>query len=353
MKILFLFAVSLSFIASSYLTADVNSNPWELNVYTTQDIGKSTAAYGSDFQGIAGAGGNAYLSGFSLNLNNVPPNNPYSLYTGGNANFSNGTVSNGGIESGGNIFLNGAAIDGNISGGGNLSGSNGTIHGNVTLAGTKSAGAGLVITGSLNQNQPFTPTVNLPNITKYFERASTFWSSLSPTTTTTNQYGQIQVKTLTAGRNVVDLSLANINSSYGIALNGPSNAFVIFNISGLIPGVDIMKALSFQLSGGINFNDTLFNITGPATLSLSGGTYTSLLAPNSNVSFSSGLLQGNLVAQNLYGAGQVNVGAFTGFSQDQHHFMAVPEPMTLLTLGSLMLFSLLLARVRRQRANLC
>lgn len=338
----------LSIVWASTVMADINSDPWQLNVYTIQNIGKSNTGYGSDFQGTAGAGGDANFSGFSLNLLNSPANGPFSLYTGGAVNFINGTVSNGGIEAGSNIYLNGAAVFGNISGGGNLNGGSGTVHGNVKINGVKNAGPNLTITGSVQQGQPYTPTVNQSQVGQYFKNASQFWGGLAPTTTTTDQFGQIQVNGLTSGRNVVDLSLAMINNSWGIALNGPSDAFVVFNISDTTtPASDFMKALTFQLTGGIAFDDILFNVMNAGTLSLNGGTYASLLAPNSDVTFGSGLLTGNLVAQNLYGSGQVNIGSFTGFSQDQHHFVNTPEPATVLTLCSLCLVGMIITRKRQ------
>lgn len=347
MKTLIALLSSLLFVGS--VSADINSDPWQLNVYTVKDIGKSTGYYGSDFQGSAGAGGNVYFSGFSLNLNNSPTNGPFSLYTGGNVNFNSGAVEHGGIEAGGNINLNSITVNGNVSGGANLQGGTGTINGNAVLGGVKNNSPGLVINGSLTQNHSYTPVMNQATVTNYFQSASSFWGDLTPTATTSTQFGLIQTQGLTSGRNIVDLSLATINNSYGVALNAPSDAFVIFNISDTTsPGNDFMKALSFQLSGGIALDDILFNITTASTLSLQGGTYASLLAPGSDVSFSSGVLQGNLIAQNLFGSGQVNTGSFTGFSKDQQHFVKVPEPKSWLILSTLILLGTYLSAKRRQ-----
>lgn len=337
---MFRFFLLIAVAYSYHLPAEVDlkSNPWLLNVYALGSIGKPSAYYGSDFQGIAGAGGDAFFSNFSLNSNNTPSSAAFALFTGGNVNLNSGSFNNGGVEAGGNIYLNNASVKGNISSGGDLSGNSGQISGQVTLAGKKNSGANLVIHGALQQNQAYTALFDHANASDYFTKASKFWSELSSTATTSSQYGLISVHGLTSGRNIVNLSLADINNSYGIALNGPADAFVIFNIDGQpIAGKDAMKALSLQLNGGISFDDILFNLVNAQTISLQGGNYTSLLAPLTDVTFSSGLLTGNLIANNLYGAGQVNSGYFTGYQLDQKYFTTAPEPMTWLLLASMLI----------------
>ncbi|MDP1836552.1 MAG: choice-of-anchor A family protein [Chlamydiales bacterium] len=350
MKFKLLVLSTLMYVSSAVAAnPDVNTNPWLLNVYSLENIGKANAFYGSDFQGIAGAGGDTFFSGFSLNANNVPSNAPFSLFTGGNVNFNSGSINNGGIEAGGNIFLNSTTTNGNISGGGNLSGGTGQINGNVNISGVKNNSPGLVINGALHQNQAYSPVLNQTTATEYFKSASQFWGGLTPTATTSSQFGLITVQGLTSGRNVVNLSLADINNSYGIALNGPADAFVIFNVAdNTVPNSDFMKALSFQFSGGMTLDDIIFNMLNADTLSLQGGTYASLLAPGTNISFSSGLLTGNLTAKNLYGSGQVNVGAYTGYEKDQKNFTPVPEPTTWLILTSMLVLIGILSH-RRQK----
>lgn len=322
---------------ASFLPASASApNPYEFNVYAIQNIGTSSSYYGSDYQGIAGAGGNVYFTGFSLNANgSYNPSQPYSLFTGGGATFGSGSVNNGGISSGGNINLTSTTVNGPISGGGNLQGGTGQVNGNVSITGTNSSA--LTINGSLTTGAAYSSTLDHAAVASYFNNASSFWGGLSATSSWVNSYGQIQVSNLSSGRNIVNLNASDLSGIYGLKLSGPSDAFVVFNITGLASNQSL-QAFSLDLSGGVNSNDILLNIPGTNSIAMQGGTYVSILAPGSNVNFSSGLLAGNLIVQNLTGAGQVNLGQFTGFAGDQSNFNTqVPEPSTYMLLGTLLL----------------
>lgn len=309
----------------------VDPNPYDFNVYMSGNIGTSSSAYGSDFQGLTGSGGNAYFGGFSGNLNG--PAFLYSVYSGGSFNMNSGTISNGGVEARGPINMSSTTINGNVHGGGNLMGGNGTINGNASLAGINTSN--ITIGGSIFTNQASTPSLNLNNVTNYFHNASAFWGGLAPTATFNNVFGQIQVSNLQSGRNIVNLSLADLNNAYGIQLNGPANAFVIFNFTDATPTLQILKDVTFNLSGGINQSDVLYNFINATQLALSGGQYLSILANQADITFPSGLVTGNLIAKNLFGSGQANSGVFSGFQIDQNNFsVGVPEPSTYLILSS-------------------
>jgi choice-of-anchor A domain-containing protein len=316
-----------------YLAADINSDPWQMNVYTISGMGNSNSAYsGASIQGTVGSGGNVYLS--SVGLNTSGPAATYALYANGNASFVSSSSYNGGLSVGGNLNYTSSATTGNVQSGGNLTGSSGNIQGNVTLQGTNQAGGGLVISGTVAQNQPFTNPLNASAVNSYFQNASSFWGGLSSTATWSNVYGQIVVSNLQAGRNIVSLSLANINSAWGIQLSGPSNAFVVFNITDLS---GTLETVTYNFSGGMGLSNVLFNLTNSTSLSMSGGTYASVLAPLSTVTFGSGMLQGNFVSNNLLGNGSFQQGSFSGFAADQANFaVAVPEPHTYLLLGSML-----------------
>ena len=93
--------------------------PEQFNVFTIGNIGTSANPYQADFEGIAGAAGNAYFQNFSLNTTGGQPGSD-SLYTGHETVILNSQINNGGIEAGGNITTNGSSINGSISGGSNL-----------------------------------------------------------------------------------------------------------------------------------------------------------------------------------------------------------------------------------------
>lgn len=338
MKKLLLSTLMASLVAMGAHVSAADPQPYNFNVYAIHDIGKVNQGYGSDFQGIAGAGGNAYFNNFSGNA--VGPAYPYSFYGGGNYTQNSGQINNGGLEVKGNINLSSSAINGNISGGGNLTGGNGQVNGNVSITGTNTSA--LTINGTTTTGATFNPTMNLGAVTQYFKNASTFWGSQAATATFTNVYGQLQVSNLVSGRNIVNISFADLSASgvYGIKLNGPADAFVVFNVLDSTPNATALKDVTFSLNGGITGTDVLFNLVNATNVTLSGGQYLSILAPNASITFPSGLVTGNLVADYIYGSGQVNQGAFEGFSKDQNNFVAVPEPSTYLILSSFLLAAL-------------
>lgn len=343
MKKLFFFITMLGMFALSTLQAS-NPNPYDFNVFTTQNIGTSSQYYGSDFEGIAGAGGSAYFTGFSLNaLGSYNPSQPYSLFTGGSATFGSGQVNNGGISAGGNVNLSSTTVNGPISSGGSLQGGNGTVNGNVSVSGTNTSS--LTINGSVATGQAYTPSLNLADVSNYFKSASSFWGGLSQTASWVNSFGQIQVSGLQSGRNIVNLNYSDLSGVYGAKLSGPADAFVIFNISG-VPSNGNLQYLSLDLSGGINSSDILINLPVANSISINGGSF-NVLAPLTDITYNSGALNGILVAQNLYGSGQVNLGTFTGYAADQNNFNTqVPEPSTYVLLGSMLLIGAITQRKR-------
>ncbi len=313
-------------------------DPWLYNVYQTGSIGSVNNPYGSDFQGIAGAANNAYFQNFSLNALGVSTG--YSLYTGGNVGVNSGSINNGGINAGGNLHLNSTSVFGQVDAGGNLSGNGGQIHGNVKLGGVNTSS--ITVSGSVSTGQPFTPAVDFAKTNQYFQGASSYWGGLAPTANWTTQYGLITVDALHAGTNVVNLTTADINSAYGIALTGANSAYVIFNITDA--GAATLHSPVFNLSGGMTLSDILFNLPNNTQLTLNGGTFSNIMAVGSTITFPNGLVTGNLISNNLYGAGQVNLGYFVGFQHDQSHWVTTPEPGTYFLLGSLLFLGYLRKR---------
>jgi len=322
-----------SMLCFSFTAYGASPSAYEFNVYTSGNIGSSGSGYGSNITGIMGSGGSAYFNGFSGHSGSQP--SLYSVYTNNNFSITSGSINNGGVEAGGNINVSGSAVYGNLHGGGNLTGSSGGVSGNVSLQGSNNSS--VTIGGTVSTGQAFTPSVNYSATTSYFQNASNYWSNLAPTASYNNYYGQLQVSGLQSGRNIVNLAYSALQSACGISLNGPADAFVIFNITGIpTSGSQALKSVSFSFGGGMNSSNVLYNITNGASLLLNGG-YLSILGINSDMTFGSGNLTGNLIAQNLYGAGGVQTGSFTGFALDQHNFnVAAPEPATYAVLGSIL-----------------
>lgn len=261
--------------------------------------------------------------------------------------MNSGGSNYGGLNVSGNLGYNNASVTGNINAAGNLTG-NGAINGNVKLGGTNQAGSSITVNGTLSQNQTYTSALNNAAVSKYFQNASSFWAGLQSTATWSNVYGQIVVSNLQAGRNVVNITLAQLNAAWGVALTGSSSAFVVFNI---LDTSGTLNAVSYSFSGGIGLNNVLFNLPNSTSLSMSGGTYASVLAPSATITFNNGMLQGNLVANNLLGSGSTQSGAFTGYAADESSFNVVaPEPSTYLMLGSFLALTLYIQSKRRVKA---
>lgn len=325
-------------------------NPWDFNVYTSGDIGKASSPYQTDFQGIAGSAGSDYFSGFSLNLiNQTGPQAGVSLYTQGNVVIQNSQIENGGIQVGGNANISGTAVKGSVTTNGNFTGSNGTVYGNVKTGGTYTNAGGLTVNGTVSSGTTAS-AVNFASVTSFFQNASTLWGNLAPTVTATNSNGTLVVSALSSGQNILNLTLAQIAAATSLQVSGSSSGFLVINVTGT--GTSAAQTLSALSLNGLPYMNFLFNINGISNLLLaSGGSYASILAPFSDVTTQWGLVTGNLVANNLYGSGQVNSGAFTGFSQLTQVSAPVPEPSTYAILATMLVVIGYVYRRRQLASN--
>ncbi len=339
-KLILVISLTIFALNSSAVAAVVQ--PYQYNVFANGQIGTASTPYGNGVEGITGSLGNSYFTSFSAQASH--PYSPYSIYSGGSVTINGGSSANGGIEAANTVNLSSVSIQGNIVSGGNLQGGFGQVLGNAYLTGNNTSN--LTITGSVQSNVPYTPSQNLQYVKQYFQSASSFWGALAPTATVTNYFGQLQISNLLSGRNVVNLTLSEINNAWGYLVNGPSNAFLVINILDATPTQTLLKSLSSSLNGGIASSNILFNLPNATNLSLSGS-YSSILTPNSTVNFTSGSLAGNLIVNNLQGSTYITQGQFSGFAADQNNFMPTPEPSTYLILGSILLAIPLLKRRHR------
>jgi choice-of-anchor A domain-containing protein len=328
-------AVAMGFAPSTAKAIDIN--PFDFNVYSLGNIGTSGSPYGSDYQGTAGAAGNAYFSGFSLNDLNATQVVPgFSLVTGGDVTIA-GQINNGGIQAGGNVVVNHSGIFGDIVAGGNLSGPGGTVHGNVTLAGTNNASGSLTITGSVTQNTSYVGSLNFAGINQYLTDFSANIGSQADTTSYVNNYGELVINAA-SGDNYITIDGSTLNSAWGVTITGASDSVVYINVDGTNVSLD---STNWSYNGGITAGDVLLNFADASTLNLSGGNTVNILAALADVNFSYGVVTGNLITGNLTGSGQVNLGGF------EHS--VVPEPSSVLALlaGSM---AMMVRRRKRNRA---
>lgn len=305
--------LGLSSSALAITSASFPFDPKHFNVFANGNIGTAQQPYGSDYQGIAGVTGDFYASGFSLHdIAASGPNTGVSLYAGGNVMIA-GSINNGGVQAGGHVTVHNASIFGNVHAGGNLNGPGGTVHGNATLGGTKTTGNPLTVTGSVTPNTPFVPSLDLDLVVSYFQEVSDGFSAMATSVASSQTLwgGEMNV-TLNAGLNILNLTAAQFNPLWELDVTGGPDSFLVVNI--LDSGTINLDALTFILNG-IGRDDILINIGSASALNFSGGQWVSILAIDSMVHFSSGVLAGNLITGNLTGGGQVNDGFFSHFDQ--------------------------------------
>jgi hypothetical protein len=213
---------------------------------------------------------------------------------------------------------------------GNVGIANGSFHldnpqvlnGNVFLG----SGASLANTGTINgtvsPNQDLTGAVNAARA------ASGTFAGLAPTLSVPG--GAINGNTTINGGpgvNVVNISGLNLGNGQALTLNGPAGSNFVINDSGGLR----LNSGSINLTGGLTPNNVVLNVTGNGDLHTSGGLNNEsvingiLLAPNSNIGFSPGQINGELIAG---GAIQLASGAgVDGVPPD------APEPASLVILG--------------------
>jgi choice-of-anchor A domain-containing protein len=358
------------------------------NVFLLGNLGTANAPFqNTDSQGNVAVAGNAYINGSAVNGNNS--SGSAALVVGGNLTQLNGSISGnafvggnanlqsvGGIQNlvvGGSLTDQSGTISGNVFVGGaqtNLS-SGVTIQGSLTLSGANSslnAGSNggsspsaVYVTSSTSVNDPSywtaartsgapaTPATPLDVFGSSTDivNASTSLTALSGATTVSSTGGTINITLSKNGLNVIDLNIANGATITGINItnaNGVTPTGLVINVNG-----DSLNfnGGSFNL-GSLANNQVLFNFGNATTLSLQNLAFEgALLAPLATVNFSSGHIDGALIANNYNGPGQIN---YVGFNDPLPTYqisgsgsggtvVATPEPGTiaLFATGALMI----------------
>ncbi|HLO41527.1 MAG TPA: choice-of-anchor A family protein [Phycisphaerales bacterium] len=315
-RALFISMCTCAAAAASPAHADISV--WDFNVFSRSTIGSQGQGYGSDFEGASGSVQDAYFSNFGMKtVMSSSPSLPAAFYGGGNFTLNSGSVNSGGMYAAGNVNLYNASISGDVHAGGSLNGSSGSISGNLFLGGSRNTTGSLTISGAVSTQTPYAAPLDLIGVSNYFHQTSSFAASLAPTTNYTNQWGQIIIHA--AGeRTIVNLSPTDYINAWGIRIDGAGT--VVVNVGGTTISTG-SKTWSYE--GGASSRATLLNFYEATTLTLSGGHNVNILATQASTTFSSGVINGTLVAGSLQGAGQVNwVGSFTGSS-------VIPSPATI------------------------
>ena len=296
-------------------------NPGDFSVYSLGSLGSNSSAYGANVYGLVGAAGNAYLT--SATLQGQGNINGNALLVEGNLTVTYGSIA-GSMDVGGNVAMQSASLGGIVADG-NVQATYGSIAGPVTAGGNVTL-TGVVAGGPVAPHTDYTAPLNYATINQYFRDTSAQIADMANTGVISNSYGTLSY-TATSGVNVLTIDAAALSSAYSFNVTGSADSIVYINVTGKNVSLDYT---TWAFSGGIASGDVLLNYYAAKTFALSQGGTMNILAPDATLTYSSGTVNGSIVAGNIYGNGQVDAGGFS-------HYASVPEPATLalLTLGGL------------------
>jgi choice-of-anchor A domain-containing protein len=311
--------VLLALFSSPAAMAYDPSNPLGLSAGLNLLAFDNFSVPSSDVEGRVAIGGNANISGYSINTKN-----------GYNALYS-GT----GLTVGGNLnFISGNILGDTIVGGNLLSSSTGSFGGNLKVIGDLNAGNQWLVANSITYGGKATGLSNYQEGTAIkaapgsmvlgmdfaAERARTTdlsqtFDELANTGSVLNSWGTLSLNANGASLAVFDLSSADLAGN--LNLEGlTTNTTVVINVHG--------QSVDFGAHSYGNFASgrVLFNL--PEAKQITFGAYlnASFLAPLASFSTSGGTINGQVIVANWSGAAQINDVAFRG------NIAAVPEPET-------------------------
>ena len=239
------------------------------NLFALNDVKQPS----SDTQGKVAVGHNAHFGAYSVG--DQLPN-------------SNGTED---VLIVGNdlTFTSGAVYGGNV------------VYGNTTNLPQSSVS---ISNGTLRHDSP----VDFASAQTYLQNLSAQLSSYTVNGTSNMQWGGLTLSGSDPYLNVFAIHGSDLSSANSVTVNVPNGAVVLVNVDGT----------SVSWSGGLTVNGTaitnvLYNFYEATTLTIQGiDIRGSVFAPLATVNFGSGLISGQLICNNLTGAGQLNLHLFSG-----------------------------------------
>jgi hypothetical protein len=211
----------------------------------------------------------------------------------------------------------------------NASGGHDAIDGNLDLAfGINTVNDVAQVTGTVITDQ----FSLLATDWEQAVRASGLFSSMTATQTVSGGKinGTTTINSSGAGAtNVIDLTSINLGNGQTLTLHGSATDQFVINVSQSL----VLNSGQIVLTGGLTPDDVVINVTASGNaISTSGGLNNEsvingiLLAPNSSIALSPGLINGELIA------GGTNIQLVSGASVDEELY-GIPEPATWLLLG--------------------
>ena len=211
-----------------------------------------------------------------------------------------------------------------VNGNANFGNSGGQIDGTVDVVGTYTRPANGF---PPNQSPPtVTPLpFNFASVKTSLQGESNYLASLAPNGTTTFNYRAAPqwARGVTSGFYIFDVTGAQLAAAthFGLTITAPSGSTVLVNVDGTN---DSFFSMGITLNG-VDNQHVLYNFSQATNLLVDQiGVEGTILAPNANVNFAGGQINGSIIAQSITGQGESHLHLFTGNLPTN----PIPEPST-------------------------
>jgi choice-of-anchor A domain-containing protein len=162
----------------------------------------------------------------------------------------------------------------------------------------------VTIDGSLRKDNP----INFSAAKSYLESLSASLKGYTVTGTSKFEWGQVSVTGADPYLNVFSVDGSELSKSNDFQINVPNGSAALVNISGKV----VSWAGGHEINGTVK-NNVLYNFYEADTLKISGiDVRGSILAPKTNVIFSTGVQNGQIICKSLISGGQTNNCLFKG-----------------------------------------
>ncbi len=255
--------------ALAFAGGNAQAKPTNFNVLVFENF----TGHFSDVEGALAAGGDISLNAYAVGKRLSPAaDNANTLVAGRSIAFSNGQLYHG----------NAAAP---------------TISGDAYLA---------------NGSQILGSPIDFAGLKQLYTDNSSRDADKTASGSVFNRYGTMTLTGGLSGLNVFDVAGADTNAVGLFHLDIPASAYALINVGGTSAS---FLNMGFDV-GATPASHILFNFSDATSLTLGGiGFEGSILAPNADVSFDNGHLDGQLIARSMSGTGQIN-----DFSPDANVF---------------------------------